>query len=319
MKLLTVIVNFRTPDMSADAVDAAVRALEHVEGAQWSVALVDNDSQDGSYDRLLEHRETRGWSERVSVMQSGHNGGFGSGNNFAIREALASDDPPDYVYLLNSDASPADDAIARLLTYLEQHPAVGIAGSYIHGFDGEPHMTVFRFPSVTSELVESLRVGPVTRALSEHVVGRPIPDEDILVDWVAGCSMMMRREVLDAVGLFDETFFLYYEETDLCRRAALAGFETAYVRSSHVAHIGSVSTGMKTWKRMPGFWFDSRRYYFTKQHGERYFWGTTAARLVGGSLHRLRCAITGRPVDEPKRHLRDMIAHSARTRGTGDT
>jgi GT2 family glycosyltransferase len=246
-------------------------------------------------------------------MQSGHNGGFGYGVNFAVRRALASDTPPDYVYLLNSDAFPAEDSIRRLVDHLRSHPEVGIAGSYVHGPDGEPHITAFRFPSVLSELSESVKLGVIKPILDRFVVRLPLPTEDCEVDWVAGCSMLIRREVLDRVGLFDEDFFLYFEETDLCKRAAEGGFKTAYVVDSRVAHIGCVSTGHKEWKRFPSFWFDSRRHYFEKQHGKSYFWGATAARVAGGSLWRARRRLLGKPVGEPERYLRDLVIHSLRS------
>jgi N-acetylglucosaminyl-diphospho-decaprenol L-rhamnosyltransferase len=311
-KLLTVVVNFKTPDMTADAVDAAMKALSILGGVEWSIALVDNDSADGSYAKLREHARQRGWGPEVELLESGHNGGFGFGNNFAIRRAMASERPPDFVYLLNSDAFPAQDAIQRLVAYLDEHPQVGIVGSYIHGVDGEPHPTAFRFPSLMSEFTESLKLGLAKPVLDRFRVQMPLPEQDIVLDWVAGCSMMIRRQVFERIGLFDERFFLYFEETDLCRRAAEAGFQTGYVVTSRVAHVGSASTGSKTWKRYPEFWFDSRRHYFSKQHGHPYFWGATAARLTAGSFWRLRCALRGKPVNEPEHYMRDLLAHSVR-------
>ena len=98
--------------------------------------------------------------------------------------------------------------------------------------------------------------------LADHVVPLPVPDQSGAVDWLAGASMMMRAEVLEQIGLFDEEYFLYFEETDLCRRAALAGWPTHYVVESRVTHIGSVSTGMKVWDRIPEYWLDSRCFRF---------------------------------------------------------
>jgi GT2 family glycosyltransferase len=189
---------------------------------------------------------------------------------------------------------------------------VGIAGSYIHGVDGEPHLTAFRFPSLMSEFTESLRLSLVAPLLDRYRVQMPLPQHDTVLDWVAGCSMLIRRTVFDAIGLFDEGFFLYFEETDFCRRSAAAGFATAYVPASRVAHVGSASTGSTNWKRYPSYWFESRRRYFRKQHGEPYFWGATAARLAAGSLWRLRCALRGTPVNEPSHQTRDLFLHSVR-------
>ena len=305
--VLTVILNWRTPDMTLRAVDAALTAMEGIDGA---ITVVDNDSGDGSEEALRNAVAARGWS-RVRVLQAGRNGGFGAGNNVGIRAGLPGGVRPDYVYIQNSDAFPAPDAIRLLLDHLETHPDVGFAGSYIHGIEGDPHTTCFRFPSVWSELEGAARTGPISRALARHIVPMEIPAAGVMrVDWLAGCSLMMRQSVLDLIGLFDETFFLYFEETDLCLRAARAGWPTDYIRASEVAHIGSESTGMKRWKRTPGYWFDSRRHYFVKNHGRATFVAATLAHVAGGLIWRARCALTRRPPGDPPHFLRDLVAHS---------
>ena len=80
--------------------------------------------------------------------------------------------------------------------------------------------------------------------LNRWIVAPDMPPQSGRVDWVSGASFMVRRQVFESVGMFDEDFFLYFEETDLCRRALSAGFETHYVRQARVQHIGSVSTGI---------------------------------------------------------------------------
>src|SRR5690606_32440824 len=136
---------------------------------------------------------------------------------------------------------------------------------------GEPQHTAFRFPSLWSELDSAMELGLITRLLKNFIVPMPIPETDCEADWVGGASMILRREMLDEVGLFDETFFLYFEETDLCRRAKRAGWPSHFVRQSHVTHIGSASTGIsERGRRRPGYWFDSRRHYFVKNHGRLY-------------------------------------------------
>ncbi|MBN8285380.1 MAG: glycosyltransferase family 2 protein, partial [Zoogloea sp.] len=153
--------------------------------------------------------------------------------------------------------------------------------------------------------------GPVSRLLHKAIVPLPVPDHTTRVDWLAGASVLMRMDVLDRIGLFDETFFLYYEETELFHRAAQAGYATDYVRGSEVEHIGSASTGMKTWDRIPRFWLDSRLYYFTRVHGAGYAALATLARLTGGALWRLRCFLQRRDPVDPPHFLADMALHYA--------
>lgn len=311
-RLLTVILNWRTAEMTLRSAEAALVALQGIDGA---LVIVDNDSGDGSFERLSSEARARGWTtgpQQVRVLQSGHNGGFGAGNNHGIRAGMPGGSSPDYIYLLNSDAFPAPDAIRALLHHMETHPQTGLAGSYIHGPEGEPHRTAFRFPSILGEFEQNIRFGPVSRLLKNHVVAQPIPRATTRVDWLAGASLMMRQSVLDKIGLFDETFFLYFEETDLCRRAALAGWPTDYVVESRVAHIGSASTGMKTWTRIPQFWLDSRLHYFIKNHGRAYAALATLATLTGGSLWRLRLLLQRKDRGDPPRFLRDLATHHMR-------
>lgn len=304
--LLTVILNYRTAAMTLDAAEAALREMAGIEGA---LIIVDNDSGDGSFELLTDAVAARGW-DRVRVIQSGHNGGFGAGNNVGIRAGLPGGAAPDYVYILNSDAFPDKGAIRALLEHLEAHPRTGFAGSFIHGPDGVPHRTAFRFPSIAGEFEAAARFGPISRALSRHIVAMPIPENTRQVDWLAGASLMMRSTVLEEIGLFDEAFFLYFEETDLCRRAAQAGWPTTYVLESAVTHIGSVSTGMKKWQRMPSYWFDSRWYYFTKQHGLGYAVAATAALVLGGLIWRARILVQRKDRADPPHYLRDLIVHT---------
>ncbi len=303
--VLTIILNWRTAEMTLQAAEAALREMEGIAG---EITIVDNDSGDGSFEAMTAEVARRGWT-RVRVLQSGRNGGFGAGNNVGIRAGMRDGTRPDYIYILNSDAFPDTGAIRALLDHLEAHAEIGLAGSYIHGPDGEPHLTSFRFPSVPGEFEGAARLGPVSRLLRNRAVPVPVPQRTQRVDWLAGASLMIRRDVLDRIGLFDETFFLYFEETDLCLRAARAGFMTDYVRESSVTHIGSQSTGMKDWERVPRYWYDSRIYYFRKNHGWLGALLATKAHVAGGLLHRLRVTLTGRKPADPPHFLRDLILH----------
>jgi GT2 family glycosyltransferase len=138
----------------------------------------------------------------------------------------------------------------------------------------------------------------------------PIPDR---VDWCSGASIMVRREVLETVGAFDEAFFLYFEEIDLCARMAAAGWERWYVPLSRVMHLRGHSTGVTALgegpRRLPAYWFESRRRYFVKHHGFRYAALADAAFLAGRVLGTLRDALARVP--RTPRHMRDLVQRSA--------
>lgn len=311
-KILTIILNWRTAEMTLKAAEAALQAMQGIEGA---LTIVDNHSEDGSFELMAAQVKARGWdvgAQQVRVLQAGRNGGFGAGNNHGIRAGMPDGGRPDYVYILNSDAFPEPKAITFLVEFLEVHPRYAMAGSFIQGVDGVPHHTAFRFPTMLGELEQAAKFGPLSRLLRRYVIAPPLPQNTEKVDWVAGASVLIRQSALDEIDLFDEAFFLYYEETELCHRAAAAGWSTAYVRESRVTHIGSVSTGMKKWNRIPQFWLDSRLYYFSKTKGRLYASFATGACLLGGLLWRARVLLQRQDINDPKYFLKDMLAHWGR-------
>ncbi len=310
--LLVVVLNYRTAEMTLRAAEAVLADLPETDSAWAELAIVDNDSADGSAALLEQAIAERGWNAggRVRLIRAAYNGGFGAGNNIAIRAGMSDGRAPDFIHVVNSDAFLDPGCIAALLAHLQSTPRAGIAGSHVRGEDGLPHTTAFRFPTIAGEFEAAARIGPITRLLKSYVVAPPLPKEATPVDWVAGASVMLRGEMLREIGLFDEGYFLYYEETDLALRAARAGWDCWYLPQAGCVHVGSVSTGMKEWQRMPRYWFDSRHRYFAKNHGSIYALLALAARLAGSALHALRCLLTGRQSEDPPRFARDLLAHA---------
>lgn len=308
MKVLAVTINYRTPDMTIEAVRSLMPELE---GISSKVIIVDNDSQDGSYDKMKAALEKEDWGDQVLLIDSGHNGGFGYGNNVGVRIGLNSDDPPEYVYLLNSDAFPDKGAIKTLVDFMDERPEVGITGSYVHDTDGTPHVTAFRFHGIASELESNIRFAPVSRLFTESKVAiLPVPEVACEVDWVAGASMLMRKTMLDEVGLFDESYFLYFEETDLCLRAKRLGWPTWFVPQASVGHIGSATTGAYSLdKRQPTYWFDSRRYYYEKNFGKVYANLADASWVAGQVVWKMRMLVERKAQRDPNFIMRDFLCH----------
>ena len=310
MRILGIIVNYRTSELALRAARTLLDDLPGLPGS--SVVVVDNDSGDGSYERLCAGVREHGIEDRVRVRASDHNGGLGYGINLALAAALAEPAPPDAFFILNSDAFPEPGCVGKLVHCLDAHPRCGIAGSLVHGVDGALHTTTFRFPSIVGEFNANLRLGLFTRLIGEgRVQAIPTPNETTRVDWLAGCSMLVRREVFERVGLFDEGFFLYYEETDLCRRAAREGFETWFVPEAAVAHVGSASTDFQNLaKPRPRYWFESRNRYFLKHHGRAYLALANAGWVVSFALWRVRRFLQRSPDFDPPRLLQDFLRYS---------
>jgi len=142
----------------------------------------------------------------------------------------------------------------------------------------------------------------------------PVPTEAGPCDWVAGASMIVRREVFERVGLMDEKYFMYFEEVDFCKQAGKAGWPCWYVPESRVVHlVGSVSQmsdQRKHRKRRPKYWFESRRRYFVKNHGWLYAALTDLAFVTGFAIWRLRRLLQRKADTDPPRFLLDSIEQS---------
>lgn len=305
--VLTIIVNYKSAGMSLHSAQAANRAMTGIDGA---ITIVDNDSQDGSFEAL---RDATRDMPRVRVIQSGHNGGFGFGNNVAINAGLPDGRAPDFVYLLNPDAFPDADTIQVLRDHMIAHPQTGFAGSAVRGEDGTPHEVAFHFPSAWSEFETAANTGIITRLLRNYRVPMGFPPATCAVDWCSGASVMFRRSMLDQIGLFDETFFLYFEETELCHRARAAGWAGMYVPKASVMHIGSVSTGMSNKARIPGYWFNSRAHYYRKTGGAGYLAVATLFYVLGASIWKTRRLIERKEDRIPPYFLRDLVGHTFQT------
>ena len=315
-RLLVVIVNYRTPDLTIDCLRSLEPEVAAVGGTR--VVVTDNASGDGSEARIREAIERNGWSGWASLVPLERNGGFSYGNNAAIRPALESRDrsPPDYVLLLNSDTVVCPGALGALLEFMEAHPDVGIAGSRVVEPDGRPQHSRYRFHSVWSELDSGLRLGIVTRLLRNHVVAPPLVDEAHRTDWVVGASMIVRRQVFEDIGLLDPGYFLYFEEADFCLNAARAGWSCWYVPTSRVVHLVGRSSGItrkgRPPVRRPRYWFESRRRYFVKNHGRLYALCADAAWACGFALWRVRRVIQGKPDTDPPHMLWDFLRYNLR-------
>jgi N-acetylglucosaminyl-diphospho-decaprenol L-rhamnosyltransferase len=309
---LIVIVNYRTPDLTINCLRSLAPEILLVPTIR--VVVVDNDSGDSSAELISAAIATEGWGDWVSFLASGHNGGYAFGNNLVIRPALESSCPPAYFLLLNPDTIIRPGAIQALIDFMNEHPNAGIAGSRLEDLDNTPQCSAFRFHSLMSELDSGLRLGPVTKLLSKWVTAPPVSDQPCQADWVAGASMIVRREVFQSVGLLDEEYFMYFEEVDFCLRANSAAWPCWYVPQSRVVHFVGQSSGVtdtkRPPKRLPKYWFDSRQRYFLKNHGWPYAALADALWILGFTLWRCRRFLQRRADTDPPQLLSDFLVNS---------
>ena len=309
MRVSVVIVNYCSARLVLDCL--ASLASERHDLDDLDVVVVENVSPDDSFAVLDEGVKAAGWRDWVTLRAMPVNGGFSYGVNAGVAAGLASDAPPDAFWLLNPDTVVRPGAARALVDALEEDREVGVVGSRLEDVDGTAQHSRFRFPSILSELEVGSRLGLVGRLIGDRATCPPISDEAHDIDWIAGASMLVRREVFDEVGMFDERFFLYFEEVDFLRRSARAGFRTRYVPASRVVHFVGQSTGVTARGARPGrtpaYWFGSRKLYFKIHHSGCYKLVADVLFVAGRLVYHLLRVLRRRPDTEPPSFLRDFV------------
>lgn len=261
-----VIVNYRTATLTARCLRSVVACAEELRGG--GVVVVDNDSGDGSYEALAAQVASEHWHELVRIVAAPGNAGFGSGNNIGFRHGVAAFDRAGAILLLNPDAELAPGQLRRLLERLESQPRIGIVGAALEDGEGRSASASHRVPSPLGELEAAAQWGPLSRLLERWAVTPAQSAHAHRCDWVSGACLLLRRDVLESTRGFDEGFFLYFEEIDLCVRAAALGWECWFEPAARVRHLEGAATGINAAaRRRPGYWYASRRRLLLKLYG----------------------------------------------------
>jgi N-acetylglucosaminyl-diphospho-decaprenol L-rhamnosyltransferase len=286
-----VIVNYRTPELTARCLGALRGERELL--PRLRAIVVDGGSGDNSAADLAEVAKGPEYREWVSVLPLPINGGFGWANNQAILTLASGEPPPEFVHLLNPDTEVERGAVANLVEALQAYPRCGAAGSQLLTPDGRTAPSAFPFPSAGHEYVGA--------SLSERLgalfgVGPRViePSANGEVDWVTGASVMLRSAALRESGLFDDGFFLYFEEVELMHRMKAADWTVRHVPESRVVHAEGASTGVDAIaaRPHPDYWYQSRRRYFALTGGRAGVIRANAAWLAGSATAALK-AVAG--------------------------
>lgn len=318
MTVCIVITNYRTGALVVECLRSLRAEVDRVPGTR--VIVVDNASPDDSVERIRAAIRAEGWSGWASLMPLDRNGGFAFGNNAAIRAVLGSAEPPAYVFLLNPDTIAHAGAVSALVEFMEAHADVGIAGGRLEDPDGQVQRSAHRIHSPLTELENGARLGILSRLLVNRIVSPPVQDTPHRCDWVSGASMMVRREVIESIGLMDEGYFLYFEEVDFCDRAQHAGWTCWYLPDSRVMHDEGRSTGIRTLGvRRPEYWYDSRRRFFLKTYGVAGLLAADVLWALGRAslLLRRRLGLGGDVTGDPRSFALDLLWGDLKALATG--
>jgi GT2 family glycosyltransferase len=307
-RLCIVIVNYRTAPLVAECLRSIAEQAANLGGMR--VVVADNASGDDSTSTLGGLIEREGWGGWVSLLALPRNGGFAAGNNAAIGLATGFE-RPDYFVLLNPDTICRPGAIGALVDFMESHPRAGIAGSRLEDASGAPAHSAHNFFSPLGELEAGARLGILSRALGRFAVTPPAREQRHECGWVSGAALAVRASVFKQIGLFDEGFFLYFEEVDFCARARKAGWQVWHVPESRVVHFEGAATGIQDARRRRApYWYHSRRRYFVKHHGVAGLLMADALWALGRGSLALRRALglgSGDGAPEPRRFAADLL------------
>ena len=220
-----------------DALPWIEDCLASVRGEQ--VVVVDNGSRDGTVALVRERFPD------VQILET-ENRGLGAGWNVGIRETRSR-----YVLLLNADAWLRGDALARLVAFADGRPRAAVVGPRLLNPDGTLQRSVRGFPTLwrlATEYFFLRKLAPRTRVFNAFYAGGFDHDEVREAEFVMGACMLVRRDAIDAVGVLDEEFFLFSEETDWCYRFGQAGWEVLFFPGAECVHVGGAAHGGRLYR-----------------------------------------------------------------------
>jgi len=220
------------------------------------VIVVDNASKDRTVDEIKKFKQ-------VKIIENKTNTGFAAGCNRGIKEAKGN-----FIFLLNPDAEIKDN-FQGMVEYFQENKEVGIVGPKILNTDGSLQREITPFPTFLSQILILLklhRLGPFSKFVYPNYDYDKLQEADHLM----GSALLIRGEVFEKIGLFDEKFFLWFEETDFEKRAKDAGFKIVYYPKAEVKHIRSASTVKLDPIKKQSIWNKSLIYYFRKNQGTQW-------------------------------------------------
>jgi len=231
-------VNYNTRDLTLEAI-ASVHGSVRDPGFRVEVIVVDNASVDGSADAI------EGRFPMVRVIRSRDNIGYGRGNNLGARVATG-----EAILFLNTDTIVRPRAIETLHAALCAVPDRGIVGPFLENPDGTYQTSMISFPTVWRTICTFFwldRLFPRVPLFADSQMTHADPRVARDVDVIHGAAMMIRRDIFTQLGGFDPEYFMYYEESDLCKRVATLGYSAHYVPEARVLHLISQSSRAHPW------------------------------------------------------------------------
>jgi GT2 family glycosyltransferase len=243
MTFSAIIINYKTPELTI----ACLKSLFTLpRPEEREIIVIDNHSEDGSVEML------RGeFGDKIQIIVNKKNLGFAGANNQGA--ALATGD---YLLFLNSDTIATEDFLSECLSLFKQNEKIGIISPRLKLENNEYQKNAFgRFPTFWRLITQ------VTK--KEQKI--PTEAEILKTDWVSGCALMIRRELFKKVGGWDDHFFLYFEDVDICKRVKEERYETVVNLKTNITHLGGKSLSLNSERKK--YYYEAQDYYFGKWYG----------------------------------------------------
>ena len=308
------IVNFRSTPLLIRCLETIER--HGMEAPSIRVHICENASGDGSDLIIRDEIARRGWSDWVDLVVLGHNRGFTGGNNVLLRRILDCPHPALQVMLLNPDTEVELESIARLFKAMQQHHEWGVAGPAIVDGRGSLQTSCFNDPSFFGEFLHAACTGPIDRIFEHRRTAKRPPHDEAPHDWTSFAAAMIRPEALLAVGLFDEGYFAYFDDPDLCGRIRRGGWTIGHCPSARIAHLEGGSTGIRDIRsqrrRSPAYQMRGRARYFAKRHGIAGLWLANLCWHAGRAVSWTRELIERKQSHLPKSQWRAIWTNALR-------
>lgn len=242
MTFSIIIINYKTPDLTADC----LRSLLALGSASdLEIIVIDNASFDNSANLLKDE-----FGDKIKLIESERNLGFSGANNLAAKKACG-----EILLFLNSDTILKEDIFPRLKNLFFRDEKLGAISPTLITLSGNEQEAAYgKFPTLK-------------KLVLRQIVKKDKEEKSDLIetDWISGCAMAIKKKVFDKIKGFDENFFLYYEDVDICKRIKEVGYKVAMDKKSSLVHLGGASLGLN--KKRKEYYYASQDYYFKKHYG----------------------------------------------------
>ncbi len=229
------------------------------QGINFEVIVVDNDSRDGTFEWLLDYQKNN--ADKNLKVLANINNGFAKGNNLGIKQSSG-----EYVLLLNPDTKIAPDTLKIMLDFMDAHPDVGISGCKLIKADGKLDLACRRrFPNPWNSFARLFLKNNKNYNYSDVS-----EDQEMEVDSVVGAFMLIRRTIMDKIGLLDEDYFMYGEDLDWCWKCKEAGYKVWYYPKTTVTHYKGESSKKAKFRSLKVF-HDAMWIFYKKHYAKDYF------------------------------------------------